>query len=439
MLNKFLTYNQKYQLFSKTDEVLLTVSGGKDSVAMVHLFLQAGLQFGIAHCNFKLRGEDSEADEQFVRTLAVQNDIPFYTLAFETKTYASENRISIQMAARDLRYAWFEKIRKENNYHFIATAHHKNDVAETMLINLAKGTGLAGLHGIKPKLGKLIRPLLGLTRLDVESFIEDNNISYREDQSNADIKYVRNKIRHQVIPELEQINPALIETFYQESLQFSELEEIVNQKIEEVKKQCFIVENELVKLNIEKLLKLNPLKTYLYYLIKDFGFNSNDVEDIISGLKEQSGKQYLSSTHQLIKDRDSLIIAPVTSKKEEAYQINNIADFDKLPINIYAKVVTNKNITIDRNAAFAYLDVEKIKFPLILRKWEQGDIFQPLGMKGKKKISDFFIDEKLSLLEKGTTWLLLSNNQVCWVVGMRIDDNFKLTNKTKEVIVLRKK
>lgn len=437
MLNKFLKYNNEHQLFTESDKVLLTVSGGKDSVAMVHLFLKAGFDFGIAHCNFKLRGEDADADEQFVKALAQKNNIPFFNIAFETEKYAQEKRVSIQMAARELRYSWFEKIRSNNNYQYIATAHHKNDVAETMLINLTKGTGLAGLHGIKPKTKHLIRPLLGVTRKDVELFILEHNIIFREDQSNANTKYVRNKIRHKVIPVLEEINPSLVETFYQEAQQFSELEEIVNQKVDEVKKQCIVVQDNLITVSIDALLKLSPLKTYLYYFIKDFGFNKDDVLSIVAGMKEQSGKRYYSLTHQILKDREELIISLHHQKEMKKYMINSIADFDNLPVYIQSDIIKNEKLTIDRGANFAYLDKDKVKFPLTLRKWKEGDVFRPLGMRGKKKVSDFFIDEKVSLLGKENTWLLLSDNKICWIVGMRINDDFKLTHKTKQIILLK--
>jgi tRNA(Ile)-lysidine synthase len=439
MESKFLSYNIDNQLFKTTDKILLTVSGGMDSVFMVYLFLKSGIDFGIAHCNFKLRQEESEKDEQFVRGLAKQNKLPFYTTAFDTKAFAANKGISIQMAARDLRYAWFEKIREENNFDYIATAHHKNDVAETMLINLSKGTGLAGLHGIKAKNDKIIRPLLGFTRKEIEGFIKKNKFDYREDKSNADTKYIRNKIRHKVIPELEKINPSLIETLCQEGQQFLELEEIISQKIEEVKKECVLIDNDLVKINIEKLKSLSPLKTYIYYLIKDFGFNITDVSDIINGLEDQSGKVYYADKYQLLKDRKYLIISSKTEMKAKEYIVNSIADFKELPISIHGSIKSKTNIEISKLNTIAYLDEGKIQFPLVLRKWSKGDIFRPLGMTGNKKISDFFIDEKLSLLEKENTWLLTSNKTICWVVGMRISETYKITTATNNVLLLELK
>lgn len=436
MLNKFTTYYQSKNLFNQTGKILLTVSGGMDSIFMVQLFLQSGLNIGIAHCNFKLRGADADQDEQFVKDLAEQHQIPFYTISFDTQEYANNNGISIQMAARDLRYSWFNKIRVENNYEYIATAHHKNDVAETMLINLTKGTGLAGLHGIQNKNNNIIRPLLCFTREEIERFTTENNVAYREDKSNADTKYVRNKIRHKVIPELELINPALIETLYTESEQFLELEEIVNQKIEEVKKHCFFYDGELIKIEIEKLKEYSPLKTYLYYLIKDYGFNIAIIEDLINGLDEQSGKFYYSEKYQILKDREYLILASKQLAEKKEYQVNSISDFNSLPLDLKVEIQEVETISISKSSSLAYLDADKMEFPLMLRKWKKGDSFQPFGMKGNKKLSDFFIDEKLSLLEKENTWILVTNQQIVWVIGMRIDDRFKLSSKTKNVMLI---
>ena len=439
MQTKFNTYYRDNQLFTSPDKILLTVSGGMDSVFMVHLFLSSKLNFAIAHCNFKLRGDDAEKDEEFVRLLAEENQIQFHNIAFNTNKYAIENGISIQMAARDLRYAWFEKVRKDNKYNYIATAHHKNDVAETMLINLSKGTGLAGLHGIKAKNDKLIRPLLCFTRKEIEVFVKENKIAFREDESNSDTKYVRNKIRHQVIPELEKINPSLIETLSQEAQQFSELEEIVSQKIDEVKEECVLFEDNQFKIDIDKLKLLTPLKTYLYYLIKDFGFNSDDVSDIIVGIDGQSGKIYYSDSYQLLKDRKELIISPKEDKRDAEYHIESATEFEKLPISIIAEIRPYTAIQINKSKEFAYLDIERVQFPLKMRKWEEGDFFQPLGMNGKKKVSNFFVDEKFSILEKEKTWLLLTDNKICWIVGHRISEEFKITSSTKKVLSLHLK
>lgn len=440
MIKKFEKYLLKNELFAKTDKILLTVSGGRDSVAMVYLFKAAKLNFGIAHCNFKLRGKEADKDEKFVKELADKIEVPFYATSFNTKEFANEHKISTQMAARELRYRWFEEIRTQNHFNYIATAHHKNDVAETLLINLTKGTGISGLHGISSKNGKIVRPLLCFNRIEINDFVESNKIKYREDKSNEETKYVRNKIRHNVIPELEKINPSFIETIFNETQQFAELEQLLETKINEDKKKCFSVNNENIAIDIVKLIHLKPLKTYLFYFLKPYGFNADDVVDVMKSLEKQSGKKFLSKTHQIIKDRNQLIISILRDTENEVFEINVIKDFRLLPFTLDAKMVSKETLKpIKKDKIYAYLDADKIKFPLTIRKWQQGDKFKPFGMNGVKKISDFFVDEKLSLLEKENTWLLTLNNKIIWVIGHRIDDDFKLTEKTQQVLQLQLK
>lgn len=441
MIKRFEKYYNNEFLFSKTDKILLAVSGGRDSIAMVYLFQAAQLNFGIAHCNFKLRGKDSDKDEKFVFDLAKKLKVPFYTTSFDTKTYAKTNKLSTQMAARELRYRWFAEIKEKNNFQYIATAHHKNDVAETLLINLAKGTGLSGLHGIKNKVGEIVRPLLCFNRTEIDAFIEENKLPFREDKSNEETKYVRNKVRHKIIPELEKINPSFIETIFNETQHFGELEQLLEIKIHEDKKKCWkTLRDGTAEINIENLLMLKPLKTYLFYFLKPYGFNAEDVIDVMNSLGKQSGKQFSSSTHQLVKDRNKLIISTIQQKEKTEFEIEKLEDFKKLPISIEAKMVAKNQLkTIKKDKNLAYLNAEKVTFPLVLRKWKNGDKFKPFGMKGMKKLSDFFVDEKFSLVEKEKVWILTANNKIVWVVGHRIDDDFKITEQTKDIIQLRVK
>jgi len=437
MIKKFEKYYQKQQLFSKADAVLLTVSGGKDSVAMAHLFHASKLNFGIAHCNFKLRGKESDKDAKFVQNLAKKLGVSFYSKSFNTAAFAKEKKISTQMAARELRYQWFEELTLKNNYQFIATAHHKNDVAETVLINLTKGTGLSGLHGIAAKNGRIVRPLLCFNRQEIEAFIDDKNIDFREDMSNKKTKYVRNKIRHKVIPELEKINPAFIETIFNETQHFSALEQLLENKIDEERNACIKVNGRYIEIDIEQLNKLNPLKTYLYYFLKPYGFNFSDVEDVLNSFDSQSGKTFLSTTHHLIKDREKLIISEIIKEDTSDFIINSIDDFKALPITIDAKILNNGVVdAIKKDKKYAYLNAEKFIYPLVLRKWKKGDKFKPFGMKNFKKLSDFFIDEKFSLVDKKNTWLLVSNNRIIWVVGYRIDNDYKILENTNTVLQL---
>ncbi len=432
MVNRFKKYNQENKLFAETDKVLLTVSGGKDSMAMLNLYLQQHLSIGVAHCNFQLRGEDANQDQFFVKEFCKKNAIPFHTIAFQTQNYATEKGISIQMAARELRYTWFEEIRKENNYQYIATAHHKNDVAETMLINLTKGTGLAGLHGIRNKTGKVIRPLLCFTRKDIDAFVQELKITFREDGSNADTKYTRNLIRHKVLPELATINPAIVETLNVEAHQFLGDEKIIEDKIKMDKQRLFIPLNDGFRIEIEELKKLSPLSSYLFYLFRAYHFNATDIANVIAGLDSQSGKTYHSSTHQIIKNRAYLLLNKIEDISTPSHVINTMDDF---PFTTEL-LENNSSFKIDKSTSKAFLDVDKIEFPLVLRTWKQGDTFTPLGMKGNKKVSDFLIDTKVSILEKKKVRVLEQNGNIIWLVGHRISDHYKITAQTTQTLIL---
>ena len=432
MLNKFQKYYKEHNLFAETDKVLLTVSGGKDSMVMMHLYLQRNIFIGVAHCNFKLRGEAANEDQLFVQEFCKENNIPFHTIAFETQKYASEKSISIKMAARELRYNWFETIRNENNYNCIATAHHKNDVAETMLINLTKGTGLAGLHGIRKSFSNIIRPLLCFSRKEIDAFVSDHKIMFREDKSNANTKYARNLIRHNVLPQLETINPSVVATLNSEAAQFSGDEKIIKDKIKMDKERLFIPSNNGFKIEIKELKKLAPLTSYLFYLLRDYNFNTTDISNIIGGLDTHSGKVYSSSSHQIIKDRDLLLLNKLESESVSNNEINSIKDFP-----FTAELLENNlELTIESSSKCAYLDFDKIQFPLIIRNWKPGDTFKPLGMKGNKKVSDFLIDAKISLLEKKKIMVLEQNGEIIWLIGQRIDDRFKLLTATKSILKL---
>ena len=437
MLTEFQNHIKDNQLFQPTDKILLAVSGGKDSMAMLHLSVAAKFNIGVAHCNFQLRDKAADEDELFVQQTCQQLNIPFHSIRFDTAEHAEKHKISTQMAARELRYNWFEEIKTTHHYHFIATAHHQNDVAETMLINLTKGTGLSGLHGIKAKNNHIIRPLLCFTSDEIQQYIKNNNIVFREDQSNASVKYVRNKIRHEVLPKLAEINPNIIDTLNETAKHLLATENILDQKIEEEKKHCFTTENKLVKINIAYLRQLHPLATYLYYFLSPYHFNFDDCEQIALSLNGNSGKQFFSTTHQLIKDRVFLLLSPKTEKQPEPIIIHTINDFAESPINIKFELIENKKITFKTAKNIAYLNADKIDFPLCFRKWKEGDSFTPFGMNGKKKLSDYFIDEKFSIPEKEATWLLTDkNDNIIWVVKSRTDNYFKVNSTTKTILLL---
>ncbi|MBU8892010.1 MAG: tRNA lysidine(34) synthetase TilS [Bacteroidales bacterium] len=435
MMSGFQSFIDKEGLCGKTDRILLGVSGGIDSVCMLHYFSTSGYSTGIAHCNFGLRGEESDQDEIFVRNLASEFDIPFFSVKFNTQEIAEKEGISIQMAARDLRYEWFEEIRKKYDYDYIAIAHNKDDVIETFLINLTRGSGLKGFTGIKPKSGKIIRPLLFSSRNDILTFICTNNLEFREDSSNNSVKYSRNLIRHELIPLFEKINPAFRETMIENISRLKESEEVYLDNIQSKKELIFKEENQKIIIDIEQLKLLHPLTTYLHEFLKPFGFSHTQISDIINSLDGISGKKFISLTHRLIKDRTELIIEEVSATHNRSFLINSKNDSIEHPVRLnITELKRSENYEISKDTNTGLFDSDFIEFPLTIRKWKSGDYFMPLGMKNLKKLSDFFIDEKLSISEKENTWILESENKIIWIIGKRIDDRFKITGKTTKIL-----
>ncbi len=433
--------------FLKGKKLLIAISGGIDSAVLTHLLYNLKFSISLAHCNFMLRGKESNKDEQFVINLSKSLGIPAYTIQFETEKFATENGISTQMAARELRYNWFQEIRKQHHLDYILTAHHKEDVIETFLINLTRGTGLDGLTGIPEVNGEIVRPLLPFTRNEILVFASKNKIQWQEDQSNSSIKYVRNKIRHKVVPVLKELNPSLLETFQNtlENLQGSQ--QIVNDCIQNVRQKITIVHNNEFHFDIKKIQELNNPKVYLYEFLKEYGFTEwDDVSDL---LEAQTGKQVFSNTHRLLKNRDFLILSEnSTLKKNISYLISENTTKISKPIKLKFETVTiafdkkNHQSNVLRELFFddintISIDADSIQFPLKVRKWQKGDYFYPIGMKGKKKLSKFFKDEKLSLLDKENAWLLCSEDDIIWVIGKRLDDRFKVTKNTSTILKIK--
>ena len=430
MKNKVQQFITEKSLFIREDKLILGISGGADSVCLMHVFLELGYSFELAHCNFNLRGEESDADEYFVKDLAKKYQLKIHVKQFDTLVYAAENKISTQMAARDLRYAWFEKLRIKSNAKYLAIAHHANDDVETFFINLVRGSGLKGFLGIKEKNNAIVRPLLSVSRLEIEQYLKDRGLVFREDSSNASVKYLRNKIRHELIPLLAQMNPSIQQTVKDEMRILDGVAQIYASKVEEVRKDLTQEKNGIVQLEISALLALNPLHSYLYELLSAYGFYA--VEAISKALQGQSGKQFFSSTHQLVVDRENIFIS-LLNKENEVFEITEKTISLVHPLEINFKVMADKTIIYDNN--IAQLDVEKLKFPLTLRKWKEGDKFMPLGMKKFKKLSDFFIDSKFSIIDKQEQWLLCSGVDIVWVLGCRIDERYKLESNTKKVYI----
>jgi tRNA(Ile)-lysidine synthase len=432
---RFIQFIKEKHLCQKGDKLLLALSGGSDSMVMCDLFIRNGFNIGLAHCNFQLRAGDADRDENFVKQYAEKKNVPFFSIRFDTEGFSQKNKISIQQAARELRYNWFEQIRQQHQYTFIATAHHLNDNIETLLLNFFKGTGIHGLHGIPVKQGKIIRPLLFLSKKEILGYADLHKIDFVEDISNLSEKYTRNYLRHQVIPALEKPFPNLIHQLAQKIARFKGAEQLYEQAIDLHKKKLVEERGEEIFIPVLKLKKSSPLSTIAYEVFKPYGFSFEQSQQIIQLLDSESGKVVRSKTHQLLRDRKWLIVSPLKIKNPTHTLIeegtHQVEVYD-LKLNLKKKPGENYIIPKDEN--IASLDASKIGYPLILRKWKQGDYFYPLGMRKKKKLSRFFIDKKLSLNEKEKVWVLESNQRIIWVIGLRIDDRFKITNATKEVL-----
>ncbi|WP_439132641.1 tRNA lysidine(34) synthetase TilS [Polaribacter sp.] len=426
MLQKFTTHINNHFPFLKDKKLLIAISGGIDSVVLLHLFHQLNYSIALAHCNFKLRGKESDLDEEFVDKLSQNTSNQIFKVYFDTEIFAKKNKLSTQIAARELRYAWFQELVEKHNFDYVVTAHHADDNLETFLINLTRGSGLEGFTGIPKINGNIVRPLLAFSRTEILNFAKENAIAWREDASNASTKYTRNKIRHQVIPVLKEINPSLLSSFQKTLENLEESQQIIEDRIESVTsiiiEKDFSTALEMTKININKVNKLSNPKAYLYQFLKAYNFTA--WHDIYNLLSAQSGKQVFSETHRLLKDRDYLIL----SKKEDlspvktSYQIRENESEIKKPIHLVFEQVKQLGI---ENKETIYLDKDLLEYPLNIRKWENGDYFYPKGMQGKKKLSKFFKDEKFSLLEKENTWLLCnSNNEILWVINHRQDHRF---------------
>jgi len=436
MLDRFLENITAKKLLEPKQKVLAAVSGGIDSMVMLHLFEKSGFDYGIVHCNFQLRGAESDSDEEFVKTQVLIHGVPAYFKRFDTEEFAQINGISIEMAARELRYEYFEKIRTENGYDYIATAHHSDDLIETFFLNLSRKTGIKGLTGIKGKSGKIIRPLLFASRADIEKYASEQYIEFREDSTNNEVVYQRNFLRNKILPLFSQLNPsfkknllASIENLKDAEAVYSGFFETEKQKVIENATDSQIIE-------IEKLKKSPHPKLLLLEILSEYNFNPTVVDEVFLSLEGDSGKQFFSKTHRLVKDREKLFVSTIEEKENKIFYIE--ADDIELfaPVDIIIEKFIGKSFKIRKEPNFACLDLAKLEFPLLIRKWQQGDYFQPLGMKGFKKVSNFLIDEKIPVHQKENTWLLCSGEKIVWVVGMRIDNRFKINAKTTEVIKL---
>tara|TARA_Y100001978_G_scaffold201111_1_gene218749 strand:- start:811 stop:2127 length:1317 start_codon:yes stop_codon:yes gene_type:complete len=431
MNRKVYNYIISNKLFSiKKDKIILAISAGADSVCLFHVFRFLGVNMELAHCNFKLRNYHSDEDEVFIKKLAEKYKVKIHVKSFETASYSKKNKVSIQMAARQLRYNWFKSLLINRNANYIATAHHKDDSIETFLINLIRGSGIRGLTGIK-QTDKVIRPFLNIEKIQIINFLHKNKFKFREDISNSSLKYLRNKIRIQLIPLLQNLNPSIKANIFNEMKILENTSIVFSDYINQIRKKIVVQKSDDFYINISSLNKLSPLKIYLFEFLRPFGFMK--VDDIISSLNGQSGKIFYSRTHKLIIDRNNIIITENQDTNSIQYILDEGINFKNENFSI--KFSVSKKIDFSLNKDIAELDYSKIKFPLKLRKWRFGDSFVPLGMKNYKKISDFFIDEKFSLIQKEKQWILCDKQNIIWIIGCRIDDRYKVTPKTKKLYI----
>ena len=434
MKEQIQQYIIQHQLLSGEKPVVVGISGGADSVALLHILVSLGYKCIAAHCNFNLRGDESFRDEQFTIDFTKRLQVPLCKISFETNKYAQENRLSVEMAARELRYRWFEELLNTYDADAVAVAHHRDDSVETLLINLTRGSGLTGLTGIKPKNGNVARPLLCVSREDIYAYIENNGLEYVTDSSNSSDIYTRNFIRLKVIPLLEEINPSVKASLARTANHLYDASLIYNHSIEEARK--VIIQNN--RLSISALLSFPAPATILYEMLKPYGFSRTVCESIFTVLEKDSGKIFYSSTHRLLKDRSDLLIDVLSGEDNRAYLINLEDDNVDLPVELKPEIVVIKeDYQIEKDKKFAYFDFDKLSFPLVLRHWQEGDWFVPFGMKGKKKISDYFSDKKFSLFDKEKTWLLCSGQDVIWIVGERTDNRYRIEKTTKRVLKLK--
>lgn len=438
LLTGFNTYIEKEQLFTRDQTILLAVSGGADSVVMAHLFKAAGYTFAIAHCNFQLRGEESLRDEAFVSNLATALQVPFYQTRFDTESYVASNRVSIQVAARELRYTFLEETRQSAGCSYIATAHHMQDNAETVLMNLSKGTGIAGLHGILPRQHKLIRPLLFAEKADILAFANAEHISFVEDSSNTTVKYTRNFFRHKVIPVIQEAYPGVVNNIAGSITRFREAEILYTQALQKHLKRLVVQKGNMFMIPVLKLQKTIPLQTIAWEIFKQYGCTSAQLSQVLELLESGSGKFVDTGTCRIIRDRQWLLVTPAIEEEAAVIVIEKERGVITTANGILRlKSSLRKDTTaIPAAGNIACLDSQTLQYPLLLRKWKQGDYFYPLGMRKKKKLSRFFIDQKLSLPQKENTWVLESAKRVVWVVGLRIDDRFKVTEQTKDLVTI---
>jgi len=435
MLSRFIHHVHQNNLFTSKQRLLLALSGGVDSVVLAHLLKQGDFDFAIAHCNFQLRGKDSHADERFCKALAESLHVPFYTIQFDLKPYALKHKLSTQMAARNLRYEWFNELLKTKGFDFLLTAHHANDSIETMLLNLVRGTGIKGMKGIPEKNGRIIRPLLCFNKEELQKFAKAEKFSYRRDKSNSEAKYDRNFIRLKVIPLLKKLNPSIEKTLMANVQRFSEEGKLLHDYLELKKQELCHKSGEMLRIDRMSLLDSPAKHSLLHALLSPYGFNDAQETDVLQNLEKKGlvGKNIFSKTHQLTIDRAALLIRPLSSEESTHIEIHDLGEFlPKAAIHVqrvkkYSRVPANE----------LFINLNKIVYPMVIRSPKRGDKFKPFGMKGFKLLSDYLKSEKMNVFEKESILVLQNGNgEIIWVIGHRSDERYKISGEETNLLKL---
>jgi len=441
VIHKIKSFIEHEKLLTWEQSIIAGFSGGSDSVALLFILNRLGFKCIAAHCNFMLRGDESNRDEDFCRKFARDYGITaFESISFNTKEYAVIHHISIEMAARELRYNWFEKLRQKYNAQAIAVAHHRDDSVETMLLNLIRGTGIRGLSGIRPKNNMIVRPLLCVSKDEITQFIQDNQLPSVTDSSNLATEYKRNYIRLQLLPMMEKINPSIKATLARTSNYLADVEKIYENALEDNKKIIQSYDNGNAIISIESLLRQEAPKSQLYELLKTYGFTPVISEEIFNALNSESGKKFYApkTGYVLVKDRNKLVIYRSRKDEKTVFRIFENDDLSRLPVNLsISKTLITGNFSISKEPSTATFDYNKLQFPLTLRRWRHGDRFIPFGMKGFKKLSDFFIDAGYSLKDKENAWILCDNKDIIWIAGKRTDNRFRINGKSKYACIIK--
>lgn len=434
MQTRFKIHVQNHFPELESGRLLLAVSGGIDSVVLMHLCMKSQLDFAVAHCNFHLRGEDSNGDQQFVEDLAKKMNATCFVAEFDTNKYAETNKMSIQLAARKLRYDWFNQLLDNHGFDYLLTAHHLDDSMETFLINLSRGTGIEGLLGIPEQNGKIRRPLLNFSREEIAEYAVQNQIEWREDYTNAQTKYLRNRIRKDILPLLKGVNNHFEQSFQNTISHLKEVFKLSQEASELRYKEVVTERGEYLYFAIEKIKKLSHPKAYLYQWLQPYGFTAwKDIENL---LEADSGKKIYAQEYVLLKNRNELILRSTDVQKSEE-KIYYLEENTPLVQPLKISVEPYKKSALETGESFILIDGDTVKFPLIVRKRRNGDSFKPIGMSGSKKVSKYFKDEKFSQFDKENIWLLCSEGKIVWIIGNRMDERFKVKNTTTKILKIQ--